>query len=1406
MQTKPDILSNSKKAARKPKSGIALVLVLAFLVLITGLVLAFFSSVTTELTGAKSYADETTTKQLSDSAVQLVMGSVATATSQGPTVAWASQPGMIRTYSSSGVPANCYKLYSSPNLVAAAAAAAPYFDPTTDLPSYSTWSGQPALFTDINSPVSTSSGFAEFPIVDGNAIQTLTKDPTGATVPAYLGYDANNDGLPDVQGFSVTPGSYVSYNSANPLSPANTPVPMPVQWIYVLKDGTLTAPTGIDSTGKIANWSSAAAALQPGSTNPIVGRIAYWTDDETSKVNINTAGQGTYWDTPHFYSSSLAGGTVTGATASGFPDYAYAAFQPAEYEFQRYPGHPAQVALSPIFSTATGQAMAGITPRLVWGGSQGGTVWAGGSTAQINLSSALRMPLYASADELLFSGSASNPRSVNVVSSTSSTPLTQAQLEQAKFFITANSRAPEVNLFDKPRVCMWPISSDLITNPSPSPYTTAHDRLVAFCSTLRKDLGTGEYPFYFQRSNSQSSTYDYTSIARNPILYGYLHNLMATPVPGFSASTGTGLTFAAKYPVPVGSTTGAADSDQILTEIFDYIRCTNLSDPNLGGIPTSNENGGTGTAWAKGTYQYANYENTGTGIGDTYSGQVMPIQIPLNGTVGQSPLNATMGFGRYYTVKDVSMIFACTGDGRDGPMPSPPPVPPAPSATIYQQSNDKTTNQYSATYNPSLAGQSLTTTQKRFQMALLLNYFLPSPGQLKCGPDMLVRITGLDQISITGATNIDGGSLFSAANPPTSSGWVAKLMATNMNGWNPVDAVLKYRYQVTQHRSPLYIRPNYANVTNGRIIYPFISHAFTLPAGSAMSLAAPVTLTIEIFQAKGAYDSNDTSSSNGGPLSSTYIATGAPTYNAITSDLTNRIQTITVTFPAGTFPQPTLAAPASGDYVYGLAKGPTPAATSPWGAWGFDGRIASPLTNGPLQAAALIAQSNNTAACYDTVRTVSVTTGDVRPVAASNVVPLGMYSGGSNYGSTTISSIHYFSDNVTPTGAVTGQMANGIYGVSAFCPPNTNSNYCLYGDWDGPDVRAGGNVNDGSFINKPDEGDNQTIGSGGTSYIPYYGYSESTTTNLNLYTPNRLMPSPGMLGSLPTRVQQNIATNGVGGSWQTLLFRPQPTHPNVAVPATGPPYTTIPDHLLMDLFWMPVVEPYALSEPFSTAGKINMNYQLIPFSPYMTRNTGMVALLKNNMIAARPATLDQAPAADNFRLAINPSEIGGTLQQFKNKFSTTGDIFRSPTQICDMDLVPFTDPTGAAQTWSTSWGSTFWSTNANTGDNLRERPYTNIYADLTTKSNTYTVHFRVQSLRKVPASNAAQWDDTRDQMVSEYRGSSVVERYIDANDTTLPDFALPANSAYSLESYNDSNGNPHTAYKFRVVSTKQFAP
>src|SRR5215213_307965 len=84
-------------ARPREQKGAALIVVVAFLVLISGLVIAFYSRVGTDLSNSRSYAEGVSARQLADSAVGVVMSQIrdATTVTKG---AWASQPGMIRVY------------------------------------------------------------------------------------------------------------------------------------------------------------------------------------------------------------------------------------------------------------------------------------------------------------------------------------------------------------------------------------------------------------------------------------------------------------------------------------------------------------------------------------------------------------------------------------------------------------------------------------------------------------------------------------------------------------------------------------------------------------------------------------------------------------------------------------------------------------------------------------------------------------------------------------------------------------------------------------------------------------------------------------------------------------------------------------------------------------------------------------------------------------------------------------------------------------------------------------------------------------------------------------------------------------------------------------------------------------
>ncbi len=167
----------------------------------------------------------------------------------------------------------------------------------------------------------------------------------------------------------------------------------------------------------------------------------------------------------------------------------------------------------------------------------------------------------------------------------------------------------------------------------------------------------------------------------------------------------------------------------------------------------------------------------------------------------------------------------------------------------------------------------------------------------------------------------------------------------------------------------------------------------------------------------------------------------------------------------------------------------------------------------------------------------------------------------------------------------------------------------------------------------------------------------------------------------------------------------------------------------------------------------------------------------------------------NFRL---PLDLDETLTQFEQRFNS-GDIFRSESEICSLFLVP------EGRSLSQMPGYFSISNFGLTGDNYRERPYTRILPKLTTKSNTFTVHYRVQVLKQANRSNNGgdwgTWNENTDFVLAEQRGSYTIERYIDPNDQELlgPPVVDPATEPNlrdaSLEKY----------YKFRVVAHKKFS-
>jgi uncharacterized protein (TIGR02600 family) len=394
------------------------------------------------------------------------------------------------------------------------------------------------------------------------------------------------------------------------------------------------------------------------------------------------------------------------------------------------------------------------------------------------------------------------------------------------------------------------------------------------------------------------------------------------------------------------------------------------------------------------------------------------------------------------------------------------------------------------------------------------------------------------------------------------------------------------------------------------------------------------------------------------------------------------------------------------------------------------------------------------------------------------------------------------------------------------------------GDYDtGP-----GLVLDGPYIGKATEGGqgNRFWGEAGFGSRDY----DASNTNPDFSTgtvdmaftnlqsgPNKQVASPVIFGSLPVG-------NSPETSWRTLLFCPNPnsqTHLSLSeVPPAGdlPSANKAPDYLLLDFFNMPVVEPYAISEPFSTSGRVNMNYQIAPFT-YIRRETALRGVLRSGLLAAAE---DQWAENRKFKEGLAytnsnpqplaylahlrstghwafryPIHVEQTLKQFEKRFAN-GDIFRSPSEICSLWLYPAKQPT-ASQPENPSTALVNWDANsANikswwydnpgttrksvTSDNMRERPYASIYPQLTTKSNTYTTFLKVQVLQKAPGTRPDEWVENRDRIRGEYRGSVMVERYIDPSDPALPDFTLPEQANTSLDDF----------YRYRTLNTKRFVP
>jgi uncharacterized protein (TIGR02600 family) len=688
--------------------GLALIIVLSMLALSTIVMLAFLSVADTEHKGTMGYSSSQTARRLADTAVNIVIAQIRGGSDQDDPNEGrefhATQPGAVRKYTEDGAFLAGYKLFSDDEMIYRSTAGAGADNAAQDEFQFvkrsepiAGWNRElnKARYVDINEPV--IKGVAD---VDGTVDRSQVIFPV---IDPRAAYDMDpGPGLNPVEGFQYSTNTALSGVDISLKDDAdNTPIvqppadldrlrlAMPVKWLYMLKDGTLGT---LDDTLTFVGPDK----IVPTVENPIVGRLAFWTDDETCKLNINTAGEPTYQGRPTYFHER---------------DHQWADRPPALGEYQRFSGHPATVALSSVLYPNATQGIDRsmelyransaaqrrilsvknriyeIIPRLATGGSEGGTKFfdtdadmldGGKVTTSVVLRDALNERLYASMDELIFTGQGGATRTRTQTSIDGGDLFNKQTLERASAFLSAHSRASEISMLGLPRIAMWPISTDPANR-------TGFDKLIAFCSRLGSPTGTNQY--IFQRNNSRDPNSDINNIPRNKALLNMLDKVLENAVfPAETAASGSGNTFKAK----MRGALGFDNYRQVIVEMFDYIRCINLYDSfltpnNRNSWPTyvTNDNGDS-VNWER-TYIARdnalpttktftpgiarNPNNTTNGrqnqrINDPFDDRLFPGHGQVTPIVWTAGGNNYRGFGRSVSISEIGLQFICTADGQ----------------------------------------------------------------------------------------------------------------------------------------------------------------------------------------------------------------------------------------------------------------------------------------------------------------------------------------------------------------------------------------------------------------------------------------------------------------------------------------------------------------------------------------------------------------------------------------------------------------------------------------------------------------------------------------------------------------------------------------------------------------------
>ena len=1424
---------SQSKSSSNTRDGVALVLVLTATALIAFLVLAIVTVAFNEQRASINESEILDSRTLAKMPANIVISQIRRATEEGTgqNYTWTSQPGMIRVFSDpsptpkAGEPLEArsqffYPLYSTRTLYGTETT----FKPKDEAALLQTWNQLPGLFVDLNEPVE------YLPPRSTQTAGSTVQNQTGTLIypifdPSAMGGTEDD---PVVEGVSVlgTPPGATQRNG----------MPMPVMWLYVLSDGSLITPLSGSADGKVRFDASKFQARAGFPLPTIVGRIAYWTDDESCKVNVNVASEPAPWVPAH---------------TSGIRDQNYAAAQPARGEYHRLSGHPAFTALSPVFRgfgehspepklDPVSQPLLkdGVTEfrnhlELIHGliprgnepktGTEHGTQPLSDNTT---LTTDQRTRLFANLDEMLFTpGKDNQDRKLNGSDAVTlgGYTLNQADIRRGRFFLTTHSSAPELNPFNLPKISLWPVME------SPSD-RSRFDHEMALAATLGGEPGRSDRPSYFlQRADTWTNTnspgsaqsrHADRSAGRNRELYTYLLGLTGdvnSRIPGYAANFDDKL--------------GMANRDQVLTMMFDTLRW--IANPE--------------NAWQDdgATFEYLPPADANRNPSLVGAASAVP---QVRGTAAGS-LVQVKGLGRFPTISQIALVLVATDAERN---PS------------YNENNPQ------SSYYKDEDGDGFADETTKMRAFFIVEPFNPNPGHPAVSPD--VRY----QIEMAGD--------FAVNNVPLNlpSGGTAKVPICLHANFSPsqdirvagASSLLGGNASAYTGMASLFVQTN--GLPKSKLGTEDENVEFPWASLSEASFATPLPVASSLtFRGNGIKVHIRTA--DGSPTSSEIIQTLNFDFTSLANDPTN------IHFPTPKLKSSKPEADPEKDtrniwprFAFIADNRPGAEPQSVRQALIQPGDVVRAMEIDPLGPSGgdmrvVAAQSEVPAAWFRPVRPASTQPETLASLPGTNTTAdspelhhlrEGAYTGAGQLGYSWGGPAQAAGTTITqPTVLSGGTLLPGVP-PAFFCvaavppsfrgaivpadPSDPNANLQI-GDWN----TGGGIMEDGPYASDIDLGNGVTELAANRNN-PYVDAllrrgGETLQDDVGLTrTPQRQISSAISFGSLPSRVfdgpnydpEKRDTDNNIGPQpWRTLLFCPNPASRISSVETLPtfldhPGFADPPDHLLLEFFWMPTVRPRLLSQGFSTEGKVNMNYQILPFT-WINRATAMHAALQGVRIPAIPTSSMTATAAQQAHLHVKDpqgSEIETlyevnakeTLRAFQGRFDQ-GNVFLYPSEICEMYLMPKRqpgadyegqldpkplDPTKMKLPEISAWwndGRADQSNPANpldsdafeaTGDNLRESPYAQLYPRLCTKSNVFRVHYRVQVLRQSRSAERAEWNEAKDRIVSEQRGSTVIERYLDPEDSAIPDaIALPGTNE-SLTQY----------YRYRIVSHQPFAP